>query len=67
VLAVSVVVVSVLVTFGTDGVLPWPGTVRVGAVGNGSAEFLLPPPQAARTGARTARAAIVAAARRVMA
>jgi hypothetical protein len=66
---VVVVVVSVVVVLAvgsTFGVFASPGTVSVGVVGSGSAAFLLPPPQAARTGARAIRAAAVASPWRLM-
>jgi hypothetical protein len=47
----------VAVDFVIVGVFASPGTVSVGAVGSGSAAFLLPPPQATRNGARAVRAA----------
>jgi hypothetical protein len=47
----------VAVVFVIVGVFVSPGTVSVGAVGSGSAAFLLPPPQATRNGARAVRAA----------
>jgi hypothetical protein len=46
-----------VVVFVIVGVFASPGTVSVGVVGSGSAAFLLPPPQAARNGARAVRAA----------
>jgi hypothetical protein len=67
---VVVVVVSVVVVcdvFVIVGVFVSPGTVRVGVVGSGSEAFWLPPPHAARNGARAVRAATSRAPRNLMA